>query len=102
MFQREIRLVALENLKIVAVRADFQHSNEPPPALAGREAKAASCRRSPRCGAALDCGDMSPLFLHGRQGEGGSERYCRNNRSVTGPFEPWQMWALVAICVTYE
>src|SRR5438445_3674879 len=26
--------------------------------------KAVSCRRSPRCGAALECGDMSPLFLH--------------------------------------
>jgi len=28
--------------------------------------------RLPR-GAALDCGDMSPLLLHGRQGESGSE-----------------------------
>ncbi len=39
--------------------------------------KAASCHRSPRCGAPLDCGDMPPLFLHARQGEGGSELLTR-------------------------
>ena len=44
-----------------------------------------------RCGAALDCGDMSPLFLHRRQGESGSEfKRSRTNqaRSKSGVVPP--------------
>src|SRR5438128_8556871 len=75
--------------RLAADRLGLKFAAEPPdeeqrPALAGREAKAASCRRSPRCGAALDCGDMSPLFLHASQGDGGSEPYCCNHWSGTG------------------